>query len=176
MSLHALRLSQLQGVEEYFGSGDVSPETSHSCQLSESRRAGAGGLGQVPATKGSPVWSPAVHPPSIAQVWCRTFVWFSVVPELVSRPRGHLYMASAALLLRLSAQVLIYLFIWGFSEAGRPAALQPRHRGADHDHRVSGPAALPSGPAPAGDPRTRGAILPSMSLDLEMGFYRKRPP
>ncbi|KAJ8791790.1 hypothetical protein J1605_020512 [Eschrichtius robustus] len=58
---------RLQGVEEYFGSGDVSPETSHSCQLSEGRRAGAGGLGQVPATKGSPVWSPAVHPLSIAQ-------------------------------------------------------------------------------------------------------------
>lgn len=30
------------------------------------------------------------------------------------------------------------LFALGFSEAGRPAALQSRLRGADHDHRVSG--------------------------------------
>lgn len=34
--------------------------------------------------------------------------------------------------------LMIYLFALGFSEAGRPAALEPRLRGADHDHRVSG--------------------------------------
>lgn len=38
--------------------------------------------------------------------------------------------------------VLVRLFVsLGFSETGRPAAFQPRHRGADHEHRVSRSAA-----------------------------------
>lgn len=55
------------------------------------------------------------------------------------------------------------LFILGFSEAGRHAALQPRDGGADHNHRVSEPAAPPSGPA----------VFHSTALGPEMGFFSK---
>ena len=41
-------------------------------------------------------------------------------------------------LLLLCGPCLDDLFALGFSEAGRPAALQPHLGGADHDHRVSG--------------------------------------
>lgn len=64
--------------------------------------------------------------------------------------------------LHLRKRLCIHVFLLGFSEAGRPAAFQPCHGGADHDHRVSGPAA-------AGD-------LPATPLPVAVTFSRRRLP
>ena len=76
--------------------------------------------------------------------------------------------ASDVLLLCLPARGLICLFILGFSETGRPAALQPRHRGADDDHRVSGP--RPQALLQPGTLRHVGAIFLCVTLDPGMEF------
>ena len=95
--------------------------------------------GQVPATKGSPLWSPAVHPQVGVEPHLCSLLFLGDSPRLGTmgylKPGGPLCLRG------------VDLFILGFSEAGRHAALQPRDGGADHDHRVSEPAAPPSGPA-----------------------------
>lgn len=62
----------------------------------------------------------------------------------------------------------VYLFILRFAEARRPAALQPRHGGADHDNGVSGH--QPGTGTDAGGPLLRA------SLDPGMRSSRKRCP
>ena len=76
--------------------------------------------------------------------------------------------AGDVLLLCLPAHVLICLSILGFSETGRPAALQPCHRGADDDHRVSG--ARPQALLQLGTLRHVGAIFLYVALDPGMEF------
>lgn len=69
----------------------------------------------------------------------------------------------------------------GFSEAGRPAALQPHLRGADHDHRVSGWRLLlrvlylmptdPQGPMPPARPQGalgHGSLYSSILFSLSV--------
>ena len=75
---------------------------------------------------------------------------------------------SDVLLLCLPARGLICVFILGFSETGRPAALQPRHRGADDDHRVSGP--RPQALLQPGTLRHVGAVFLCVTLDPGMEF------
>lgn len=121
--------------------------------------------GQVPATKGSPLWSPAVHPQVGVEPHLCSLLLLGDSPRLGTvgylKPGGPLCLRG------------VDLFILGFSEAGRHAALQPRDGGADHDHRVSEPAAPPSGPAPAGDPH--GLFSIPRPLALRWDFSQKRP-
>lgn len=64
----------------------------------------------------------------------------------------------------------------GFSEAGRPAAFQPRHRGADHEHRVSRPAAQPSRPHGTRGPGRAWVTVHSTVLQLRMSFAGRPVP
>ena len=107
-------------------------------------------------TCGGSFQPPKGAPPLVPLKWlgCSARHLVLLWPLRGSPGPGHLSTASALLRRRCSSCPFslpewwcIYLFVWGFSEAGRPAAFQPHHGGADDDHRVSRPVAPTPGAA-----------------------------
>lgn len=113
--------------------------------------------------------SPETPTAALRTVW-RAEGLGKVMRSRFQPPKGHPcgHPARDVPLLCLPPRMLICLSILGFSETGRPAALQPRNRGADDDHRVSGPRT--QAPLQLGTLRHVEAIFLYVTLDPGMEF------